>query len=219
MISFFVGIISQLRWKVLPVSCHSEFPTNNMSLCVCTSLDCKVILSYPRWWDDFKHNLALRTNYVIFTVLCLVFLSWMKIFLSEHCYQTLLISIEIVHKNILVNNAIDVQFFKYVYFYSLHVSGSRVPIIGRIIVSMRHLVYVTWKRAYFLRPCCVEYTTTHKTLCPQIACDLWAPCFVSCNAFHTAGTKKMWSFPSDINQVSHWYNNSPVDWHTAARNL
>ena len=30
-----------------------------------------------------------------------------------------------------------------VYFYSLHVSGSHVPIIRRIIVSMRHLVYVT----------------------------------------------------------------------------
>ena len=73
---FFVGIISQLRWKVLLVSCHSEFPNNNMSLCVCISLDYKVILLYPRWWDDFKHHLALRTNhkgvhYVIFTVLCL----------------------------------------------------------------------------------------------------------------------------------------------------
>jgi len=31
----------------------------------------------------------------------------------------------------------------YVYFYSLHVSGSHEPIIRRIIVSMRHLVYVT----------------------------------------------------------------------------
>jgi len=31
--------------------------------------------------------------------------------------------------------------FSYVYFYSLHVSGSHVPIIRRIIVSMRHLVY------------------------------------------------------------------------------
>ena len=35
---------------------------------------------------------------------------------------------------ILVNNQLD---------YSLHVSGSHVPIIGRIIVSMRYLVYVT----------------------------------------------------------------------------
>jgi len=31
----------------------------------------------------------------------------------------------------------------YVYLYSLHVSGSHVPIIRRIIVSMRHLVYVS----------------------------------------------------------------------------
>ena len=44
---------------------------------------------------------------------------------------------------ILVNKQLDAQFFMYVYFYSLHVSGSHVPIIRRIIVSMRHLVYVT----------------------------------------------------------------------------
>jgi len=31
----------------------------------------------------------------------------------------------------------------YVYFYSIHVSGSHVPIIRRIIVSMRHIVHVT----------------------------------------------------------------------------
>jgi len=37
---------------------------------------------------------------------------------------------------ILVNNQIDAQFFMYVYFNSLHVSGSHVPIIRRIIVSM-----------------------------------------------------------------------------------
>jgi len=41
---------------------------------------------------------------------------------------------------ILVNNQLDAQFFMYVYFYSLHVSGSHVSIIRRIIVSMRHLV-------------------------------------------------------------------------------
>ena len=35
------------------------------------------------------------------------------------------------------------RLFLYVNFYSLHVSGSHVPIIRRIIVSMRHLVYVT----------------------------------------------------------------------------
>jgi len=35
------------------------------------------------------------------------------------------------------------QFFMYVYFYSLHFSGSHVSIIRRIIVSVWHLVYVT----------------------------------------------------------------------------
>jgi len=60
---------------------------------------------------------------------------------------------------------------------SLHVSGSHVPIIGRIIVSMRHLIYVT--------------------LCrwpPRMQVNLLA---------------KRSSTQSDINQVSHWYNNSP----------
>jgi len=41
------------------------------------------------------------------------------------------------------NNQLDAQFFMYVYFYYLHVSGSYVSIIRRITVSMRHLVYVT----------------------------------------------------------------------------
>ena len=42
-----------------------------------------------------------------------------------------------------VNNQLDAQFFFiYVYFHSLHVSGSHVPTIRRII-SVRHLVYVT----------------------------------------------------------------------------
>ena len=44
---------------------------------------------------------------------------------------------------VLVNNQFDAQFFMCVYFYSLHVSGSHVPIIGGNIVSKRHLVYVT----------------------------------------------------------------------------
>jgi hypothetical protein len=44
---------------------------------------------------------------------------------------------------IIVNNQPDAQFFMYVYFYSVHVSVSHVPIIRRIIVSVRHLVYVT----------------------------------------------------------------------------
>ena len=42
-----------------------------------------------------------------------------------------------------VNSQIDAQLFMYVYVHSLHVSGSHVPIIKRIIVSMRHMVYVT----------------------------------------------------------------------------
>jgi len=44
---------------------------------------------------------------------------------------------------ILVNNQPDAKFFMYVYFCSLHVSGSHVPIIRRIVVSIRHLVYAT----------------------------------------------------------------------------
>jgi len=44
---------------------------------------------------------------------------------------------------ILVNNQLDAKFFMYVYFYSLHVSGSYGPIIRGITVSVRHLVYVT----------------------------------------------------------------------------
>ena len=50
-----------------------------------------------------------------------------------------------------VNNQLDAQFFMYVYFYSLHVSGSHVPIIRRIIVSMRHLVCVTLKQVNGLK--------------------------------------------------------------------
>jgi len=48
---------------------------------------------------------------------------------------------------ILVNNQLDEQFFfMYVYFNSLHGSGSHVPTIRRIIVSIRHLVYITLKK-------------------------------------------------------------------------
>jgi hypothetical protein len=47
---------------------------------------------------------------------------------------------------IFVNNQLDAQFFfMYVYFYSLHVSGSHVPIIKRINWSI-HLLYVTLYR-------------------------------------------------------------------------
>ena len=41
---------------------------------------------------------------------------------------------------------LDTQFFKYVNFYSLHVSDSHVPITIRIIVSIRNLVCVTLSR-------------------------------------------------------------------------
>ena len=51
--------------------------------------------------------------------------------------------LQTLYTMILVNNQSDAQFFMYAYLYSLHVSGSHVPIIRRIIVSMRHLVYVT----------------------------------------------------------------------------
>jgi hypothetical protein len=44
---------------------------------------------------------------------------------------------------VLVNNQLDAQFFMYIYLYSVHVSGNHVPIIGRIIVSVRHLFHVT----------------------------------------------------------------------------
>ena len=52
---------------------------------------------------------------------------------------------------ILVNNQLDAHFFMYVYFYSLNVSGSHVPIIRRIVVSMRHLVYVILKQVNSLK--------------------------------------------------------------------
>jgi len=51
---------------------------------------------------------------------------------------------------ILVNNHLDPQIFMYVYFYSLHVSGSHVPTIRSIFVITRHLVYVTLCRSVFL---------------------------------------------------------------------
>ena len=42
-----------------------------------------------------------------------------------------------------VNNELDAQYFMYVYFYSLHVSDSYVPIIRRINCINRHQVCVT----------------------------------------------------------------------------
>jgi len=67
---------------------------------------------------------------------------------TEHCYCSFrnLPSDTDTRCLILLNNQLDAQFFIYVYFYSLHVSTRQVPIIRRIIVSMRHLVYVTLRR-------------------------------------------------------------------------
>jgi len=58
----------------------------------------------------------------------------------DTCVVLFLVWLTVHPGMILVNNQTDVQFFMYVYFYSLHVSGSHVPIIRRIIVSMRHSV-------------------------------------------------------------------------------
>ena len=77
----------------------------------------------------------------------------------------------------------------YVYTYSLYVSGSHTPIIRRIIVSIRHLVYVTLcRRQSGMQEHMLLHTTRSST-------------------------------QSDINQVSHWYSNSPDDGHMAARNM
>ena len=74
------------------------------------------------------------------------------------------------------------QFFIYVYFYSLHVSGSHVPIIRRIIVSMRHLVYVTlcvwYAGAYASAYQTVIYTIFHVCL------FLFSTCFGQPCAHH-----------------------------------
>jgi len=81
---------------------------------------------------------------------------------------------------------LDAQFFMYVYFYSLHDSGSHVPIIRRIIETMRHLVYVTLCR--------------------------WP----SGMQEHMLQPTRRSSTQSDINQVLLQYNNFPDDGHMAA---
>jgi len=78
---------------------------------------------------QYKAEVHLRT----FAILIFVKLVNIK-------YNTETISTSIVA---LVNNQHEAQFFMYVYLYSLHISGSHVPIIRRIIVTMRHLVYAT----------------------------------------------------------------------------
>ena len=67
----------------------------------------------------------------------------LAIFVSATVHSKLLRFVDLHSGMILVNNQLDAQFFMYVYFYSLHISSSHVPIFRRIIVSIRHLVYVT----------------------------------------------------------------------------
>jgi len=61
---------------------------------------------------------------------------------------------------ILVNNQLDAQFFMYVYYFSLHVLGSHVPIIRRIIVWIRHPVYVTMIQVNSLKNCASIWSFT-----------------------------------------------------------
>ena len=68
---------------------------------------------------------------------------------------------------ILVNNQLDTQFIMYVYFYSLHVSGSHVPIIRRIncinaIPGICHSVWTTvwyagWDENSVFIPTCIPH--------------------------------------------------------------
>jgi len=70
------------------------------------------------------------------------------VYFMHHCFtsKTFYVLLTVQPGMILVNNQLDAQFFTYVYLYSLHVSISHVPIVRRIIVSVRHLVYVTLYR-------------------------------------------------------------------------
>jgi len=63
--------------------------------------------------------------------------------LQEHMLLIFYVLLTMHPGMILVNNQPDAQFFMYVYLYSLHVSGSHMFIIRRIIVSMLHPIYVT----------------------------------------------------------------------------
>ena len=64
----------------------------------------------------------------------------------ETCFTTFFVLLTVHPGMILINNQINVQIFMYVYCCSLHGSGSHVPTIRRIIVSIRHLVYITLKK-------------------------------------------------------------------------
>jgi len=150
---------------------------------------------------------------------------------------------------IFVNNQLDAQFFMYVYIYSLHILGSHVPIIRRIIVSMWYQVYITpcrWPSGTHTSVddslVCIPVghlhgvTQWHK---PGIALSWWwahgCPKHVENRNKHTrknclrhhvtlcrwpSGTHtRRSSTQSDINQASHWHNNSPDDRHVAGRNM
>ena len=105
------------------------------------------------------------------------------------------------------NKQIDAHFFKYVYFYSLHISGSHVPIIRRIIVSMRQLIYVTLCRWPSGMQVNLHTRPVHHNLHTR-------PSGMQVNLH-----KRRSSTQSDIYQILHWYNNSPDDGHMAARNM
>ena len=97
------------------------------------------------------------------------------------CHIALILAASVNQKKdympILINNQLDTQFFMYVYFFSLHVSSSHVPITRRIIVSMRHMVCVTLCR---LRSGMQKHMLLH--------------------------TRRS-STQSDINHVPYWYSN------------
>jgi len=143
-------------------------------------------------------------------------------------------------EEVLVNNQLDVHFFIYICFYSLRVSGSHVPFISRFIVWTRYVVYVTlckWPCPWFMSLCVddgvhalchyvlmtvryayqtVIYTEWHTPGVALIQQFSWRP---SGMQEHMLLHTRRSSTQSDINQVSHWYNNSPDDGHMAAWNM
>jgi len=94
------------------------------------------------------HNMKLHvsTKYVVFLKTLMHTKPTIKLYfcISDRNENSKFYVSLTVHPGVIfVNNQLDEKLFMYVYFYSLRVSGSHVPIIRRIIVPMRHLVYVT----------------------------------------------------------------------------
>jgi len=88
-----------------------------------------------------------------------------------------------VHLGIIfVSNQLHAQFFfMYVYFYSPHVLGSHVPIIRRINLSIRQLVYVTLYRWPFgVQVMKKNYTSS------LLFTKIWHTNLLLCNQIHTA---------------------------------